>query len=93
MIISSILSIVIAAYVANLMELILEIMGSKTPAFKLFLGFPFIRSKPQNLNSAFLGSTSPSFWKAVCRVLSLDINYVASFAAFDANVFGITFKA
>ena len=61
LIISSILKIVIAAYVANLIELIFDIIGYKTPAFKLFLGFPFTRSNPQYFNSDFLGSTYPSF--------------------------------
>jgi len=93
LIISSILKIVIAAYVANLIELIFDIIGYKTPAFKLFLGFPFTRSNPQYFNSDFLGSTYPSFWEAVWRVLNFEINSVASFAAFEANVFGITFKA
>lgn len=45
-----------AASVANLIELIFEIMGSSTPAFKLFLGLPFIKSRPQYLNYAFFGS-------------------------------------
>lgn len=93
LIMSSILRIVIAASVANRIELILEIMGSSTPAFKLFLGFPFNRSNPQYFKSDFLGSLLPSFWDAVWRALSFEISYVASLAAFVANVFGITFKA
>jgi hypothetical protein len=59
----------------------------------LFLGFPLSKSRPQYLRSAFLGSSSPSFWKAVCKVLSFEISSVASLAAFVAKVFGITFKA
>ena len=47
---SSILKIVIAASVANLIDFILEIMGYKIPAFKLFFGFPFIKSNPQYLS-------------------------------------------
>lgn len=46
LIISSILRIVMAASVANLMLLILLIAGSSTPAFLLSLTAPVIRSKP-----------------------------------------------
>lgn len=53
LIISSILKIVIAASVANLIELILEIIGYKTPDFKLFLGLPAIKSNPQYFNCNF----------------------------------------
>ena len=52
-IISSILKIVIAAYVANLIEFIFDNIGSSTPALKLFLGFPFIKSNPQYFNEIF----------------------------------------
>ena len=52
-IMSSILRIVIAASVANLIELIFEIFGSKTPAFKLLRGFPAIKSRPQYFNTSF----------------------------------------
>lgn len=90
---SSILKIVMAASVANLIELIFEIMGSKTPAFRLFLGLPLIRSKPQNLSSIFFWSSSPSLCEAVWSVLSLEISSVASLAALVAKVLGITFKA
>ena len=82
-----------AASVAKRSEFIFDTIGSITHAFKLFLGFPFIKSSPQYFNSNFFGSCSPSFWEAVCKVLSFDINYVASFAALPAKVFGITFKA
>jgi len=50
-----------AASVANLIEFIFEIIGSKTPAFKSFLGFPFSKSRPQYFKSAFFGSSYPSF--------------------------------
>lgn len=92
LIISSILRMVMAASVANLIELIFETIGSITPAFRLFLGFPLIRSNPQYFKSSFLGSCSPSFWEAVWRVLSLEINSVASLAALVARVFGIMFN-
>jgi hypothetical protein len=84
---------VIAASVANLREFIFEIMGSRTPAFKLFLGLPLIKSKPQYLSYIFLGSVSPYFWEAVWRVLNFEISSVASFAALTDNVLGITFNA
>ena len=90
---SSILRMVIAASVANLIELIFETIGSRTPAFKLFLGHPFVKSKPQYFNSNLFGSVYPSFWEAAWSVLNLEINSVASLAAFTAKVFGITFKA
>ena len=78
---------------ANLIEFIFEIIGSKTPAFRLFLGFPLIKSNPQYFKSAFFGSSSPSFCEAVWRVLNFEISYVASLAAFEAKVLGITFNA
>lgn len=90
---SSILRIVMAASVANFNELILEIIGSSTPAFKLFLGFPLIKSNPTYFNSNFLGSVYPSFCEAVWRVLNLDTNSVASLAALTANVLGIMLSA
>ena len=90
---SSILKIVIAASVANLMELIFEIIGSRTPAFKLFRGHPFVKSKPQYFSSSLFGSVSPSFCEAAWRVLNLEISSVASLAAFTAKVLGITFNA
>lgn len=93
LIISSILKIVIAASVANLIEFILEIIGYKTPAFKLFLGFPAIRSKPQYLRSIFFGSVYPSFCEAAWRVLNLEMSYVASLAALVAKVLGMIFNA
>ena len=46
---SSILKIVIAASVANLIHLILDTAGSRTPAYKLFLHFPLYKSKPNHL--------------------------------------------
>ena len=82
-----------AASVANLIELILEIIGSKTPALKLFLGFPASKSKPQYLREIFFSSVYPYFWDAVWRVLSFEINSVASLAALTAKVLGIMFKA
>lgn len=56
MIISSILKIVIAASVANLIELIFDNIGSRTPALRLFLGFPLIRSSPQYFKAIFFSS-------------------------------------
>ena len=93
MIISSILRIVMAASVANLRELIFEIIGSSTPAFKLLRGTPFVRSNPQFFNYSLFSSVSPSFWAAACRDLSLDTSSVESLAALTARVLGITFKA
>lgn len=93
LIMSSILRIVIAASVANLIELIFDNIGSKTPALKLFLGLPLIRSSPQYFKLVFFSSVSPSFWEAVCKVLSLEISSVASLAALTAKVLGIMFKA
>ena len=83
----------IAASVANLIELILEIIGSNTPALKLFLGLPAKRSNPQYLSDTFFSSVYPSFCEAVWSVLSLEISSVASLAALTAKVFGIMFKA
>jgi len=40
-----------AASVANLMHLIFEIAGSKTPASLLFLHFPAYKSRPNHLHS------------------------------------------
>ena len=74
LIISSILKIVIAASVANLIELILEIMGSKTPALRLFLGLPFSKSNPQYFKFNFFSSSYASFWEAVWRVLSFEMS-------------------
>jgi len=53
LIMSSILKIVIAGLIANLIESIFDIIGSKTPALKLFLGLPFTKSKPQYLRPIF----------------------------------------
>lgn len=67
------------------------------PASKLFLGFPAIKSSPQYLRTSFLGSTVVSplagTWDAVWSALNLDINSVASLAAFVARVLGITLRA
>jgi hypothetical protein len=71
---SSILRIVIAAYVAKRIEFIFEIIGYKTPALKLFLGLPFIKSKPQYFSDSFFSSVYPSFCEAVCNVLNFDIS-------------------
>lgn len=75
------------------MEFIFDIIGSITPDDKLFLGFPFIRSSPQYLRSDFDGSVPSTLKYSLCNALNFEISYVASFAAFVANVFGITFKA
>lgn len=95
MIMSSILKIVMAASVANLIELILEIMGYRIPSFKLFLGFPFSKSNPQCFHvaaSGFLAITSGLF-DAMWIALSLETSSVASWAAFTAKVLGMMFKA
>ena len=64
LIISSILRMVMAASVANRSELIFDIIGSNTPAFKLLRGVPLVKSNPQNLSYSLLGSLYPSFWEA-----------------------------
>jgi len=46
-----------AASVANLNYFIFPSKGSKTPAFKLFLHFPLVKSSPVHLNSFFFGSS------------------------------------
>lgn len=90
---SSILKIVIAASVANLIEFIFDNIGSNTPALKLFLGFPFIKSNPQYLRLIFFSSVSPYFWEAVCKVLNLEISSVASLAALTDKVLGMMLRA
>lgn len=82
-----------AASVANLIDLILLTMGYRMPAFRLFLGFPFIKSRPQYFNSSFFSSVSPGYCDAAWRTLSLETSSVASLAAFVAKVLGMTFKA
>lgn len=88
---SSILKIVIAASVANFRLLILDIAGSSTPAVKLFLTLPFIKSNPEYFKS-FLVSSSV-FYAALWNTLNFAIKSVASFAALRARVFGITRRA
>lgn len=56
LIMSSILKIVIAASVANLIEFIFDNIGYNTPALKLFLGFPLIKSRPQYFKLIFFSS-------------------------------------
>jgi hypothetical protein len=56
LIISSILRMVIAASVANLSDLTFEMVGSRTPALRLFLTLPLTRSSPEYLSS-FLASS------------------------------------
>jgi hypothetical protein len=82
-----------AASVANFSELIFEIIGSSTPALRLFRHFPFSKSRPQNLNSNRLGSVSPGTCDAECKVRSLEISSVASLAALTARVLGMTLSA
>ena len=48
---------VMAASVANLRLLIFEMVGSKTPALRLFLTLPFTRSIPEFLSSFFVSSS------------------------------------
>lgn len=91
LIISSILRIVIAASVANFKLLIFDIAGSRTPAFRLFLIFPLMRSSPECLSSFFYSSSA--FWAALWNTLILAIKSVASLAAFRARVFGMTKRA
>lgn len=76
LIISSILKIVIAASVANLIHLILLTIGSKTPAFLLFSTFPLIKSNPHHLKLTFYSSSE--FYEAWCKALNLETNSVAS---------------
>ena len=91
---SSILKIVIAASVANLIDFILETIGSRTPLVKLFFGLPWIKSRPQYLRSVLV--LSPWFfssWDALWRTLNFEISSVASLAALVANIFGMIVNA
>lgn len=90
---SSILRIVIAASVANLRDLTFDILGSKTPAFKLLRTFPFARSRPEKPRSLFSLSLGSACYAALWNTLNLAIKSVASFAAFIAKVLGITRRA
>lgn len=82
-----------AASVANFSELILEIMGSSTPAVRLLRHLPFTRSSPQYLRLKRSGLSSPGLWAAECRVLNLEMSSVASLAALTARVLGMMFSA
>lgn len=93
LIISSIRRMVMAASVANLRELILEIMGSSTPAVRLLRHFPFNRSSPQYFRFRRAGSVSSGFCEAAWRVRNLEISSVASLAALTARVLGMTLSA
>merc|ERR1719273_906351 len=88
LIMSSILRIVMAASVANLSDLTLDIDGSSTPAFRLLRILPFVRSSPEYLN-CFCSSVASYLMAALWKTRSLATRSVASFAAFKANVFGI----
>lgn len=88
---SSILKIVIAASVANFKLLIFDILGSRTPADRLFLTFPFRRSNPECFSSFFFSSSE--FYAALWKTLNLAIRSVASFAALIASVLGTTSSA
>lgn len=87
---SSILNIVIAASVANLIYFSLLINGSKIPYSRLFLIFPSTKSNPVYLNYLFLSS---SFYAIKCAFFNLLINSEASFAALVAKTLGIIVKA
>ena len=91
LIISSILRMVMAASVANLRLLILEIAGSSTPAFRLFLTFPLIRSSPEYLSSCLYSSSA--LRAALWKTLSFAMRSVASLAALIARVFGMIWRA
>lgn len=82
-----------AASVANLIELILEIMGSSTPAARLLRHLPFSKSNPQYLRFRRAGSSSSGFWEAACKARSLETSSVASLAALTARVLGMTLRA
>ena len=74
-----------------LIDLILLIIGSKTPSFRLFLIFPFNKSKPQYFNC--LNFSSSDVWDLECATLSLETSSAASCAALDAKIIGIIAKA
>ena len=82
---------IIITIIKYLIALILELAGSKTPAFKLFLHLLLTKSKPQNLSSFFFSSSL--FWLALWSTLNWAIKSIASRAALFANVLGITNKA
>ena len=82
---------VIAASVANFKLLILDSAGSRTPALRLFLTFPFTKSSPEYFKSFFVSSSL--FYDALWKTLSLAIRSVASLAALIARIFGITKRA
>jgi hypothetical protein len=80
-----------AASVANLRLLILEIVGSRTPALRLFLTFPLTRSRPEYFKSFLLSSSL--FCDALWKTLSFAIRSVASLAALMASVLGMIWRA
>ena len=84
---------VMAASVANLSELILEIIGYSTPAVRLLRHLPFSKSKPQYLRLRRSGLSSPGRWAAECKVLNLEMSSVASLAALTASVLGTMLSA
>jgi len=89
---SSILKIVIAASVANFNDLILLIVGSRTPDYKLFLIFPLIKSNPQFFSCLYFSSEFGSYDFAWAD-LNFEIKSEASYAALAANTFGMIAKA
>ena len=86
---SSIRKIVIAASVANRRDLIFDIAGSTTPAAKLSLISPSMRSSPY----VFKTASSALRWLLACIDRNFETNSALSFAALTANVLGITNKA
>lgn len=89
MIISSILKIVMAASVANLRLLTLDIPGSMTPWAKLFLILPLVKSSPEYFKLSFFSSLPLTFYEALWNTLNLAKSSVASLAAFKARTFGM----
>ena len=81
----------IVASVANFKALILQIIGSRTPASRLFLTVPLSRSKPVYFRFLYLSSIFS--YAVVWRTNNFANKSVASNAAFKANYFGIICKA
>ena len=80
-----------AASVANLKLLIFDIAGSTTPAARLSRIVPFTKSSPMNFNPS--SAAFSLCYPLACTDRSLATNSDASFAAFTANVLGITNNA
>lgn len=88
---SSILKIAMAASVANLIDFILLMSGSNTPASKLFLTVPLSKSRPEYLR--FLYFSSVFSWAVECRTINFANSSVASSAALRASCLGMIYRA